>query len=126
MTVQNRLKQVIKSKKLKITEFAEICDIPYRSVQGYLYGESMPGSDAVIKICAQFSVNPTWLLMGKGEMYEREQSKKLITNLELELFFNWLTEWWKNADDKNRIWLEIQMKRSFPEYAEWITQHEKH
>ena len=126
MTIQNRLKQVIKSKGLKTTEFAKICDIPYRSLQGYLYGKSMPGSDVVIKICTKLSVNSNWLLMGKGEIYRREQPKELITNLELELLFNWLTEWWENADEKNRSWLEIQMKRSFPEYAEWSTQHEKH
>ncbi len=99
------------------------CDIPYRSVQDYLYGESMPESDAIIKICAKLSINPNWLLMGKGEMYEREQPKKQIT--QLELLFNWLNEWWENADEKNRNGLEIQIKRCFPEYAEWFAQQEK-
>ena len=31
----------------------------------------------------------------------------------------WLTQWLENADEKNRIWLEIQMKRCFPEFEQW-------
>jgi transcriptional regulator with XRE-family HTH domain len=126
MTIQNRLKQIIKSKRLKITEFANICDIPYRSVQGYLYGERMLGGNAIIKICAQLNVNPNWLLMGKGEMCEEKPiQKEKTTQFESELFLNWLNEWWGKTDEKHRNWLEIQIKQCFPEYAEWLALKEK-
>jgi transcriptional regulator with XRE-family HTH domain len=125
MTIQDRLKQIIKNKRLKITEFANICDIPYRSVQGYLRGERMLGGNTIIKICTQLNINPNWLLMGQGEIYREEQPKEKITTFKSKLFLNWLNQWWENADEKHRNWLEIQLKRCFPEYTEWLSQQEK-
>ena len=68
MTIQNRLNEVIRSRDLKVTEFAKICDIPYRSVQSYIRGEMKIGSDAVVKICTKFNINAHWLLLGEGQM----------------------------------------------------------
>jgi transcriptional regulator with XRE-family HTH domain len=117
MTIQDRLKQIIKSKRLKITEFANICDIPYRSVQGYLYGERMLGGNAIIKICAQLNVNPNWLLMNKGEMHQTKPSSNETT---LEPILEWFNKWWEDADEKHQHWLEVQMGKCFPEYAQWL------
>jgi len=125
MTIQDRLKKIMETERLKITEFAEICNIPYGSAQGYLYGKRTPGSDVIIKICTQLNVNSNWLLMGKGEIYREEQPKEEITTFKSKLFLNWLNKWWENADEKHRNWLEIQLKRCFPEYAGWLEQQEK-
>ena len=76
MTIQNRLNKVIRSRDLKVTEFAKICDIPYRSVQSYIRGEMKIGSEAVIKICTQFNINAHWLLLGNGEMDETLHPQK--------------------------------------------------
>jgi transcriptional regulator with XRE-family HTH domain len=122
MTIQDRLKQVIKSKKLKITDFANICDIPYRSVQGYLRGERMLGGNAIIKICTQLNINPNWLLIGQGEMHQTKTETKEITTKKIT---KWLSTWWDEADEEHRHWLNVQMKRQFPEYAEWCEQEDK-
>jgi len=126
MSIGERLRKTIKNANMKMTDFSKKTGIPYRTIQEYVANRNTPGGESLIKICTELCISMDWLMTGQGEIYRREPPKELVTNLELELLFNWLTEWWKNADDKNRNWLEIQMKRSFPEYAEWITQHEKH
>jgi len=117
MSIQNRLKQIIKSKGLKITDFANICDIPYTSIQGYLYGKRMLGGNAIIKICTQLNINSNWLLMGEGEMHQTKPSPNEIT---LEPILEWFNKWWKNADEKHQHWLEVQMEECFPEYGKWV------
>jgi len=44
---------------------------------------------------------------------------------DIKFILNWLNEWWEKTDEKHRIWLEVQIKRCFPEYAEWLAQQEK-
>ena len=120
MMIEKRLKQIIQDNNLNIKDFSHICDIPYRSLQNYLRGERTIGIDALIKINVQLGININWLLTGKGEMY-----KEMPIQSDLNYTLNWLNEWWENADEKHRNWLEVQMKRCFPEYAEWIAQQEK-
>lgn len=32
----------------------------------------------------------------------------------------WLSGWWKRATPDERIWAEVQLKRAFPELAEYL------
>ena len=121
MTIGERLKSVVKNKKLKLTEFARKSGIPYRTLQGYVADQIVPGGESLIKIHTELGVSMEWLLMGQGEMYQTK-SKSSNTN-ESELIPDWLKKWWEEADDKHRIWLEVQLKRCFPEYAQWIEKH---
>ena len=68
MTIGERLKIVIKSKGFKLTEFAKISQIPYRTLQGYVANERMIGTDSVIKICSELRITSDWLLMDEGQM----------------------------------------------------------
>lgn len=62
-----------------------------------------------------------WLLMGEGSMYRHPRAEKKFPDTVVE----WLKHYQQEMDEKQRIWLEIQMKRCFPEYAEWLRQKEK-
>ena len=117
MCIGNRLKQIIKNQKLKITEFASICEIPYNSVQNYLTDKRTINVNAVIKICTRLNINSHWLLTGQGEMYQTKPSPVETT---LEPILEWFNKCWKEADEKHRIWLEVQMGKCFPEYAQWL------
>jgi transcriptional regulator with XRE-family HTH domain len=125
MTAGERLKYLIKNKGLKITEFSKKTGINYRTLQGYISGEMKPGYDALTKIYEVFNISIDWLISGEGEIYREEQPKEKITTFKSKLFLNWLDKWWENADEKHRNWLEIQLKRCFPEYTEWLSQQEK-
>ena len=117
MCIGNRLKQIIKNQKLKITEFASICEIPYNSVQNYLTDKRTININAVIKICTRLDINSHWLLTGQGEMYQTKSDRNEVISAPV---LEWLNKWWENADEKHRYWLEVQMENYFPEYGKWV------
>ncbi|MEK8020761.1 MAG: helix-turn-helix transcriptional regulator [Candidatus Parabeggiatoa sp.] len=116
MTIGERLKKAIKNKGLKLTEFAKQSKVPYRTLQGYIANEIIPGGESLVKIHAELGVSIDWLLTGQKEMYDKKATKNVST---LVGTIEWLNEWWDRADEKHRHWLEVQMKRCFPEYAKW-------
>ena len=125
MTIGERLKSAIKDKKLKLTEFAKLSKMPYRTLQAYTVDEVIPGGESLIKIHTTLGISIEWLLMGQGEMYQAEtepKSNNTNTNT-LILTQHWLEKWWEEADDEHRTWLKVQLKRCFPEYAQWIEKH---
>ena len=86
----------------------------------------MISGDALLKICVHTDANINWLLTGEGKIYrEKPIQKEKTTQFESGLFLNWLNEWWGKTDEKHRNWLEVQIKRCFPEYAEWLALKEK-
>lgn len=121
MSISERLKQVIDNNNMSIKEFSELSDIPYRSLQNYLLEERNIGAEALKKICTRLSVNINWLLTGEGTMYRHSQAERKFSDTVIE----WLKHYQQEMDEKQRIWLEIQMKRCFPEYAEWLRHKEE-
>lgn len=69
--VFERLKIIIDNSGLNIKDFAKKCDIPYRTMQDYLAGKSMPGGDNLQKITTFSRASIDWLLTGEGEMRRR-------------------------------------------------------
>ena len=125
MDIEQRLRKIILLKNNNLKEFSEKADIPYITLQRYLAGNRKPGMDALIKISNQLDVSIDWLLTGEGEMY-RKKTIENVENVETsEKTIEWLNEWWENADEKHKIWLEVQMQRCFPEYATWLEEKKK-
>lgn len=70
MCIAERLKEVLKQKKISsIKEFAEICELPYRTAQSYLNGDREPNIAGLTKLCTQLGINLNWLLTGVGEQF---------------------------------------------------------
>lgn len=105
----------MESKGMKLIEFSNSCQIPYKTMQNYMLGTRKIGLEALININLHLGVNTNWLLTGKGGMFNQEERRD---SSELEPILAWLGLWWENADEKQRHWLEIQMKRCFPEYEQ--------
>ncbi len=84
MTIGDRLKNVIKNKGFKLTEFARKSHIPYRTLQGYVANERMIGTDAVIKICSELRIISDWLLMGENLPYNTPFEKEPQTAEEID------------------------------------------
>ncbi|RDE71933.1 XRE family transcriptional regulator [Haemophilus sputorum] len=85
MSISERLKQIIESKKLNIKEFSELSGIPYRSVQNYLRNEREPNVEALMKLHTQLGINLNWLVSGNGEMLTDKTDILDLTKLEKEL-----------------------------------------
>ncbi|EHO1959490.1 helix-turn-helix transcriptional regulator [Escherichia coli] len=75
MCIAERLKEVLTEKKIKsIKEFAETCELPYRTAQSYLNGAREPNILGLTKLCTQLGININWLLTGVGSRFLTEDS----------------------------------------------------
>lgn len=74
MTVHERLATIRKDADLTQTEFAEKMGISRRAYVNYERGEREIPSGFVIKLSDELSINPTWILTGKGEKTEELRS----------------------------------------------------
>ncbi|PJG82324.1 MULTISPECIES: helix-turn-helix domain-containing protein [Pseudomonadota] len=70
MNISKRLNQLIELKQLNIKDFAEQCDIPYRSMYNYVRGEREPNLEALSKISQTFNVDLNWLISWEGEIFK--------------------------------------------------------
>lgn len=64
----SRLREAIQAKGLKLKEAAELCGIPYRSLQNYTLCLREPNADALRMISSHLGISSDWLLTGEGPM----------------------------------------------------------
>jgi len=120
--IYKRIQQFMDVQQLNTSTLARILGENIQRIRDIQNGRQRVPEDVLIKITEIFHVNGTWLLTGKGEMYE----KKTITNGETsDKTIEWLNQWWANADERHRHWLEVHMKYYFPDYAAWLEEEEK-
>lgn len=67
MNISDRINLLIETQQLTIKDFAERCDIPYRSMYNYVRSEREPNLDALSKISQTFNVDLNWLILGEGK-----------------------------------------------------------
>lgn len=130
MSISNRLKKAIEAKQLKITESAELCGIPYRSMQNYLRGEREPNADALRLISERLGISADWLLTGRGQMQQNEAVEPSNLNPREEALlalFNELgeddqREICRLAEDKKR---QHDMIKQIEELQAWFEEFKK-
>lgn len=44
---------------------------------------------------------------------------------QLEKIQEWFVYFWRNADEKHKNWMDIQLQRQFPEYNRWLNNQAK-
>ena len=73
--MNRRLQQFLELEQLKPAQFADIMGIQRSNVSHILSGRNKPGFDFIQRFLLKFpSVNPDWLLLGKGKPL-REQNQ---------------------------------------------------
>ena len=88
MCISDRLKQILEVKGVNIKEFSELTGISYRSAMNYLNEGRDPNVEGLVKIHEALGISITWLLTGKGAMFQlvtkesdmSNQEEKLITD----------------------------------------------
>jgi transcriptional regulator with XRE-family HTH domain len=71
--MEERLIQFLQSEGINPTRFAERIGVQRSSISHILSGRNKPSFDFIIKFLDSFpSVNPDWLLRGKGLMYRSD------------------------------------------------------
>ncbi len=78
--MKERIEKILKLEQLTASRFADIIDVQRSNVSHILSGRNNPGLDFIQKILSKFTnINAEWLLLGKGEMYIKEEQ---ISSLE--------------------------------------------
>lgn len=69
--MKNQIQELINAEGLTPSKLAEILGVQPSSISHILSGRNNPGYEFISKILVKFpSLNPRWLLLGKGDMYE--------------------------------------------------------
>lgn len=85
MSISNRLREVMEYKGLNIKAFAELLDVPYRTLQNYLLNERDPNAEILIKISNVLNVDLNWLMLGKGRMFRSTMNEYELNEKEKQL-----------------------------------------
>lgn len=77
--MNRRLQQFLELEQLKPAQFADIMGIQRSNVSHILSGRNKPGFDFIQKFLLKFpSVNPDWLLLGRGKPLREQNSTSQI------------------------------------------------
>ncbi|OOF52623.1 helix-turn-helix domain-containing protein [Rodentibacter trehalosifermentans] len=85
MCISDRLKQILDVKGMSIKEFSELTRISYRSAMNYLNEGRDPNVEGLVKIHDALGVSITWLLTGKGAMFQKITRESDMSNQEEKL-----------------------------------------
>ena len=85
MSISNRLREVMEYKGLSIKAFAELLDIPYRTLQNYLLNERDPSAEVLIKVSDVLNVDLNWLMRNEGEMFYSSINSSKLNEKEQQL-----------------------------------------
>ena len=85
MSIDNRLREVMEYKGLNIKAFAELLNVPYRTLQNYLLNERNPSAEVLIKISDVLNVDLNWLMRGEGGMFRSSTNENELNEKEKQL-----------------------------------------
>lgn len=133
-----RIEALSKSERMNFKEIAKEIGVSYRTMQNVIGIQSNVKSDFAIKLCTRFGVSYRWFFTGEGVMYSKPESK-LEEKLDIYEFNNeqdlkinkrkmrlnaFIEHWFETQDSDEQAWLEGQLKRSIPEYNDFIFEND--
>ena len=76
--IKDRILKLLSEENLSSSKFAEILQVQRSSISHILSGRNKPSLDFIQKVLKNFpTLNPEWLIIGKGEMYKEVQQASL-------------------------------------------------
>lgn len=120
IAVVNRLRELYGV--LTDTALADALRVPNTTISSWRSRNRVPYEECVEAV-RKFRVSFDWLLLGRGE-----RSCDAATGLpaaatddpRLQRLAGFLAEWAATRSDDEKAWLEMQLARAVPEYAEWV------
>jgi bacteriophage CI repressor helix-turn-helix domain len=105
MSISNRLREVMEYKGLSIKAFAELLDMPYRTLQNYLLNERDPSAEVLIKISDVLNVDLNWLMCGEGGMFRCMMNESELNKKEQQLI-----NYYRKMSNDTQIAFDITFK----------------
>ena len=76
--MKDRLQQFMKAHQMTSTKLADQIGVQRSSISHILSGRNNPSYDFIYKFLQHHpDINPKWLIMGEGSMYDREQQTSI-------------------------------------------------
>lgn len=111
MSISNRLREVMEYKGLNIKAFAELLDMPYRTLQNYLLNERDPSVDILIRVSEILNVDLNWLIRGEGEMFYSLINKNKLSEKE-----KLLISYYREMSNDIQIAFDVSFKFLYEEF----------
>ena len=128
-TFKDRLNELFKELNLSQVSLSKKTGIAQSSLSEYLLGKKEPTISIVTKIAIALGISLDWLLLGEGKKFRdgniNPDRQIPIEDIPKEQIKEWLDSLWQSADKDTRIWLEIEIKRRFTEYSDWLQKHKE-
>ncbi len=83
--MKSRLQQFLTAEQLSPARLSEILGIQRSGLSHILSGRNKPGFDFIHTLCLKFpSINPDWLITGRGKMYRELLNSPVLEKLNFE------------------------------------------
>ncbi len=80
--MKDRIAKFLKDENISSSKFADEIGVQRSSISHIIAGRNNPSLELIQKILNRFdSINPDWLILGKGEMYRTGKSATLFDQL---------------------------------------------
>ena len=127
ITIHDRIKKLRTHYGYTLTAFAKILGFSHNYLSEVENRKTKPSLVLLYRISMNTTVNLHWLLTGEGEMLRGVPASRVtdIADRPREQLKQWIDDFWKDADEDERAWLIVEMKRQFPEFADWLKKTEQ-
>jgi len=100
----------LERKRLKLSQqkLADLTDAQRESIGKYERDVNILGGH-ILSVCYELGFDVKYILTGKCEGLPKSNHENM------DKLFNCLREYWEKADEKERVWMEVQLKKFFPE-----------
>ncbi len=136
MSIGKRVRRIREHYGLTHYGFSNRLQEKENRVKSVEYNKQRAPGEFLAKIVEEFKIDAHWLLTGKGSMHieganilqetppcyssSTNDSTKTLRQARLMAFIEY---WVTKKSNEDHIWLEGQLKRSVPEYSEFILEY---
>jgi len=108
---------------------AKTLGVPTTTVSSWRTRNRVP-FDQCVEAVRKFRISFDWLLLGIGRDGARPTNEQRwvgdrATDERMDRMMQFLVQWDGNRTADEVIWLEMQISRAVPEYAEWVASRKK-
>jgi transcriptional regulator with XRE-family HTH domain len=78
LEIKDRILKILNTENMSSAKFADILGVQRSNISHILSGRNNPGLDFLQKVLLKFpSINPEWLIIGKGEMLKQQKQTEI-------------------------------------------------
>lgn len=125
--VADRILEIARLLNLDIKQLSNKIDVPYGTLQKYSSGKNSASTKLYLGLYS-IGVNLNWFVSGKGDVFLKShsysQTNEQVTNdaaatYRGNIICDWIREYMISKSPDERIWLDVELAKKFPEYAQF-------